>query len=80
MGLALDYENEFQFQFQLEIVSSGETSQQIENAGVDTKRSHIRTYQNEKGAADSQELVPQIVRIPGRQGAAYQQLKARKPA
>jgi hypothetical protein len=37
MGSPLDYENEFQFQFQLEIVSSGETSQQIENAVVHTK-------------------------------------------
>jgi hypothetical protein len=35
MELRLDYENEFQFQFQLEIVSSGQLdSQQIENAGV----------------------------------------------
>jgi hypothetical protein len=48
MGSPLDYENEFQFQFQLEIVSSGETSQQIENAAVHTKPSHIRTYRNGK--------------------------------
>jgi hypothetical protein len=34
MGLRLDYENEFQFQFQLEIVPSGQVdSQQIENTG-----------------------------------------------
>jgi hypothetical protein len=34
MVLRLDYENEFQFQFQLEIVSSREGgSQQIENMG-----------------------------------------------
>jgi hypothetical protein len=34
MGLRLDYENEIQFHFQLEIVPSRvEESQQIENAG-----------------------------------------------
>jgi hypothetical protein len=34
MELRLDYENEIQFQFQLEIVPSGQVgSQQIENTG-----------------------------------------------
>jgi hypothetical protein len=73
MGSPLDYENEFQFQFQLEIVSSGETSQQIENAVVHTKPSHIRTYQNGKLTGFTGARPPDSQDIWGRGGLSATQ-------